>query len=213
MRAPGSIQNYGDGPAGPKLLETEPDAVARALVASAARYADPVRAIAAARSLRRRELARIGSADLLGMLDVPDVCKALTSVWVAVLQAALDAVIRANLPEDGKAPAAIAVIGMGRLGGAELGYGSDADVMFVCEPAGGVEDSAGGQMVDVDRRAGSRAAGDAQRRPATGSRRQTATRGPQRPLVRTLGVLHRLLRAVGAAVGDPGAAARARGRR
>jgi glutamate-ammonia-ligase adenylyltransferase len=60
---------------------------------------------------------------------------------VAVLQAALDALIRANLPEDGRAPAAIAVIGMGRLGGAELGYGSDADVMFVCEPASGVDDS------------------------------------------------------------------------
>jgi [glutamine synthetase] adenylyltransferase / [glutamine synthetase]-adenylyl-L-tyrosine phosphorylase len=141
MRAPRVIQSYGDGPAGPKLLEPDPDAVARALVASAARYADPVRAIAAARSLRRRELARIGSADLLGLLDVTDVCKGLTSVWVAVLQAALDAMIRANLPEDGKAPAAIAVIGMGRLGGAELGYGSDADVMFVCEPVSGVEDS------------------------------------------------------------------------
>ena len=138
---PPVIQSYGDGPAGPKLLERDPDAVARALVASAARYADPVRAIAAARSLRRRELARIGSADLLGLLDVTDVCKGLTSVWVAVLQAALDAMIRANLPEDGKAPAAIAVIGMGRLGGAELGYGSDADVMFVCEPVSGVEDS------------------------------------------------------------------------
>jgi [glutamine synthetase] adenylyltransferase / [glutamine synthetase]-adenylyl-L-tyrosine phosphorylase len=62
-------------------------------------------------------------------------------VWVAVLQAALNAVIRANLPEDGAAPAAIAVIGMGRLGGRELGYGSDADVLFVCEPAAGVEDS------------------------------------------------------------------------
>jgi [glutamine synthetase] adenylyltransferase / [glutamine synthetase]-adenylyl-L-tyrosine phosphorylase len=141
MRAPRVIQDYGDGPAGPKLLETEPEVVARALIASASRYPDPVRAIAAARSLRRRELARIGSADLLGMLDVTDVCSALTSVWVAVLQAALDAMIRANLPEDGKTPAAIAVIGMGRLGGAELGYGSDADVMFVCEPASGVEDS------------------------------------------------------------------------
>jgi [glutamine synthetase] adenylyltransferase / [glutamine synthetase]-adenylyl-L-tyrosine phosphorylase len=142
MRAPRVIQSYGDGPAGPKLLETEPDAVAGALIASAARYPDPVRAIAGARALRRRELARVGSADLLGMLDVTDVCKALTAVWVAVLQAALDAMIRANLPEDGKAPAAIAVIGMGRLGGAELGYGSDADVMFVCEPASGVDDSA-----------------------------------------------------------------------
>ena len=42
---------------------------------------------------------------------------------------------------SGNAPAAIAVIGMGRLGGRELGYGSDADVLFVCEPADGVQDS------------------------------------------------------------------------
>ncbi|WP_231123331.1 bifunctional [glutamine synthetase] adenylyltransferase/[glutamine synthetase]-adenylyl-L-tyrosine phosphorylase [Mycobacterium asiaticum] len=141
MRVPEVIQDYGDRPSGPKLLETEPAAVARALVASAGRYSDPARAIAAARSVRRRELARIGSADLLGMLQVTEVCEALTSIWVAVLQAALDATIRAHLPEDGRAPASIAVIGMGRLGGAELGYGSDADVMFVCEPAGGVEDA------------------------------------------------------------------------
>ena len=141
MRAPDVIQRYSDGPAGPKLLETEPVGVARALIASAGRHADPVRAIAAARGQRRRELARIGSADLLGLLEVTEVCAALTSVWVAVLQAALDALIRANLPEDGKPLAAIAVIGMGRLGGAELGYGSDADVMFVCEPVTGVEDS------------------------------------------------------------------------
>ncbi|OBA80422.1 bifunctional glutamine-synthetase adenylyltransferase/deadenyltransferase [Mycobacterium sp. 1164966.3] len=141
MRAPEVIQQYGDGPAGPKLLEADPATVARGLITSAARHSDPIRAIAAARSLRRRELARIGSADLLGLLEVTEVCQALTSVWVAVLQAALDAIIRTNLPEDGKPPAAIAVIGMGRLGGAELGYGSDADVMFVCEPVSGVEDS------------------------------------------------------------------------
>lgn len=137
LRAPEVIQSYGDGPSGPKLLDADPDAVAGALIASAARHADPVRAIAAARSLRRYELARVASADLLGMLDVTSVCAALTAVWVAVLQAALDAIIRVNLPGDGRAsdaPARIAVIGMGRLGGRELGYGSDADVMFVCEP-------------------------------------------------------------------------------
>jgi [glutamine synthetase] adenylyltransferase / [glutamine synthetase]-adenylyl-L-tyrosine phosphorylase len=139
MRAPEVIQLYGDGPNGPKLLDVEPDGVARALVASAGRHADPVRAIAAARTLRRRELARIASADLLGMLEVIDVCRALTSVWVAVLQAALEAVIRANTGDG--VPARIAVIGMGRLGGGELGYGSDADVMFVCEPADGVDES------------------------------------------------------------------------
>jgi glutamate-ammonia-ligase adenylyltransferase len=141
MRAPEVIQLYADGPGGPKLLEVEPDGVARALVASAGRHPDPVRAIAAARTLRRRELARIASADLLGMLEVTEVCKALTSVWVAVLQAALEAVIRANTPDAG-VPARIAVIGMGRLGGGELGYGSDADVMFVCDARDGVDESA-----------------------------------------------------------------------
>lgn len=141
MRAPEVIQSYADGPTGPKLLDVDPDGVARALVAAAGRQDDPAKAIASARTLRRRELARIASADLLGMLDVRQVCYALTSVWVAVLQAALDVVIRANTPDDGAAPAAIAVIGMGRLGGGELGYGSDADVMFVCDPAEGVEDA------------------------------------------------------------------------
>ncbi|MGB3475861.1 MAG: bifunctional [glutamine synthetase] adenylyltransferase/[glutamine synthetase]-adenylyl-L-tyrosine phosphorylase, partial [Mycobacterium sp.] len=146
IRSPDVIQAYGDGPTGPKLLDTDSDAVSRALIASAGRYPDPVRAIASARSLRRHELARIASADLLGMLDVIDVCRALTAVWVAVLQAALDAIVRVNLPGDDvqEAPAKIAVIGMGRLGGRELGYGSDADVMFVCEAnekATGVSDA------------------------------------------------------------------------
>ena len=141
MRAPEVIAQYADGPSGPKLLDVEPEGVARALIASAGRHGDPVRAIAAARTLRRRELARIASADLLGMLDVQQVCVALSSVWAAVLQCALEAVIRANTPAGGAAPAAIAVIGMGRLGGAELGYGSDADVMFVCEPAEGVDET------------------------------------------------------------------------
>ncbi|WP_231750697.1 bifunctional [glutamine synthetase] adenylyltransferase/[glutamine synthetase]-adenylyl-L-tyrosine phosphorylase, partial [Mycobacterium sp. NAZ190054] len=140
MRAPEVIQIYADGPNGPKLCDVDTEGVARSLVASAARHSDPARAIAAARSLRRRELARIASADLLGMLDVTDVCKQLTLVWVAVLQAALDAVIRANAPQ-GRVPARIAVIGMGRLGGGELGYGSDADVMFVCDPNDGFDES------------------------------------------------------------------------
>jgi [glutamine synthetase] adenylyltransferase / [glutamine synthetase]-adenylyl-L-tyrosine phosphorylase len=142
MRAPEVIQAYADGPNGPKLLDVAPDAVARSLVSAAARHDDPARAIAAARSLRRRELARIASADLLGLLGVTEVTNALTSIWVSVLQAALDAVIRFNTPADGTAPARIAVIGMGRLGGGELGYGSDADVMFVCEPNEGAQDSA-----------------------------------------------------------------------
>ena len=140
LRAPEVIQLYADGPSGPKLLDADPDAIGRALVASASRHQDPARAIAAARTLRRRELARVASADLLGMMKVTDVCRALTSIWVAVLQAALDVITRDKAPEGGP-PARIAVIGMGRLGGGELGYGSDADVMFVCEPVDGAEET------------------------------------------------------------------------
>jgi glutamate-ammonia-ligase adenylyltransferase len=60
---------------------------------------------------------------------------------VAVLQGALAAAFRQRQAELGRTPARLAVIGMGRLGGAELGYGSDADVLFVCEPAEGVSDA------------------------------------------------------------------------
>jgi [glutamine synthetase] adenylyltransferase / [glutamine synthetase]-adenylyl-L-tyrosine phosphorylase len=142
MRAPEVIQLYADGPAGPKLLDVATEQVTRSLLVAASRHPDPVTAIATARGMRRRELARIASADLLGLLDVRRVCQTLTSVWVAVLQAALDAVTRANMPSDGQPPARIAVIGMGRLGGHELGYGSDADVMFVCEPVGDADEAA-----------------------------------------------------------------------
>lgn len=79
---------------------------------------------------------------MLGMLEVPEVCAALSSVWSAVLNAALQAAISASEAETGEsAPAKFAVIGMGRLGGAELGYGSDADVLFVCEPIEGADET------------------------------------------------------------------------
>ena len=142
VKAPDVIRLYADGPHGPLLLGPDPADVARGILSSSARYDDPKRAIAAARSLRRHELARIASADILGMYDVPQVCRALSSVWAAVLGAALSAVIKASEAERGSpAPATFAVIGMGRLGGWELGYGSDADVLFVCDPVEGADET------------------------------------------------------------------------
>lgn len=141
IKSPDVIRLYAAASTGPRLLEAKPPEVWKAIVTSSSRYDDPARAIAAARSLRRAELARIASADLLGMLSVPEVCEALSSVWSAVLEAALAAVIRGSERTKGPAPARIAVIGMGRLGGAELGYGSDADVLFVCEPLPGADET------------------------------------------------------------------------
>jgi [glutamine synthetase] adenylyltransferase / [glutamine synthetase]-adenylyl-L-tyrosine phosphorylase len=128
----------GDGPSA-DLIARDPAEVATSLRAAVARHTDPRAAGNVARSLRRVELLRVACADLLGVTDVPRVCAALSSVWGAVLQAALEVAGRAEAG-DGPPPARIAIIGMGRLGGAELGYGSDADVVAVCEPAEGVSD-------------------------------------------------------------------------
>ncbi|MET9265725.1 bifunctional [glutamine synthetase] adenylyltransferase/[glutamine synthetase]-adenylyl-L-tyrosine phosphorylase [Amycolatopsis sp. NPDC004079] len=138
VRAPEVLQLLGD-PA--RLTGRTPAEVATSLRAAVRRQPGLSAAVTAARSLRRHELLRVACADLLGLLDVPSVCEALSSVWVAVLQGALSAAYRQRQAELGRTPATIAVIGMGRLGGAELGYGSDADVLFVCEPAEGVPDA------------------------------------------------------------------------
>ncbi|MBV1854921.1 bifunctional [glutamine synthetase] adenylyltransferase/[glutamine synthetase]-adenylyl-L-tyrosine phosphorylase [Catellatospora tritici] len=116
------------------------------LAAAAARHADPRSAVAAVRAMRRRELFRIGCADLLSgagelaparPVDVLDVGQGLADLTDATLGAAL-AVARqaAGAPPEFR----FTIVGMGRLGGAELSYPSDADVLFVYEPAPGMRD-------------------------------------------------------------------------
>lgn len=149
-----SVKLLSDGAMGPKLLDQEPAVVTHSLVAAASRQRDPDKAIGVARALRRAELSRIAAADLLGLMSVEEVCESLSWVWDAVLEAALQTEIRAWEDEhQTNAPATISVIGMGRLGGAELGYGSDADVMFVAEPVaqdGDGTEGAEGRKGDVD---------------------------------------------------------------
>ncbi|MFZ2510917.1 MAG: bifunctional [glutamine synthetase] adenylyltransferase/[glutamine synthetase]-adenylyl-L-tyrosine phosphorylase [Gordonia sp. (in: high G+C Gram-positive bacteria)] len=142
MRSPDVIALYSTGASGPKLVEVTSDEVVKGMLASVRRHRDPRKAIAVARSHRRAELARIASADLLELMDVRDVCRALSTVWAAVINAALEKVIEAAVVESSEqVPARISVIGMGRLGGGELGYGSDADVLFVCDPVEGADET------------------------------------------------------------------------
>ncbi|MFC4950634.1 bifunctional [glutamine synthetase] adenylyltransferase/[glutamine synthetase]-adenylyl-L-tyrosine phosphorylase [Pseudonocardia sp. GCM10023141] len=138
VRAPEVLRLLAAPAGGGDELIKDPAEVAASLRAAVARHQDPDSAAAAARSVRRHEMLRVACADLLGVMSTEQVCAALSSVWAAVLQATLESVERALAATSGKpAPATIVVIGMGRLGGAELGYSSDADVMFVCEPAAG----------------------------------------------------------------------------
>ena len=152
--------------------------------AAAGRHSgDPVAAIFAVRALRRRELFRVACADLLGRLDVRAVGDALSDLTDVTLTAALDTA-RAALGSD---PAMrFAVIGMGRLGGWETSYPSDADVLFVYEPPPGMaEDAANGAALAIAeelRRLLSRPAPD----PPLGIDADLRPEGRQGPLVRSI---------------------------
>jgi [glutamine synthetase] adenylyltransferase / [glutamine synthetase]-adenylyl-L-tyrosine phosphorylase len=134
LRAPEGLRVLGDDA---ELVPRPAAALLTQFRGTAARHADPDEAVVTARALRRHELLRIASADLLGLLDVEEVGEALSAVAAATLQAALDVAVRSVTSRLGALPTRLAVVAMGRLGGRELGYGSDADVLFVHEPLEG----------------------------------------------------------------------------
>ena len=72
------------------------------------------------RRFKRREMLRVAVADIGGAVTVDEVGHGLADLADACLAAALD---------DLEVP--LTVIGMGKLGGRELGYSSDVDVMFL----------------------------------------------------------------------------------
>jgi glutamate-ammonia-ligase adenylyltransferase len=183
IRAPEVLQLFAHTE---QLAGRDPAEVAHSLDAAVHRHNDVAQAVATARSLRRLELLRVASADLLDLLSQPAVCAALSSVWVAVLRAALDAVLRAKAETDGPAPARFAVIAMGRLGGAELGYGSDADVLFVCQPNEGVSDGDAVRWASSVAETLRKALGSPSQDPPLQVDADLRPEGRQGPLVRTL---------------------------
>ncbi|HEY7009361.1 MAG TPA: bifunctional [glutamine synthetase] adenylyltransferase/[glutamine synthetase]-adenylyl-L-tyrosine phosphorylase, partial [Jatrophihabitantaceae bacterium] len=134
-RAPEALRMLADDD---ELVPREPDELAATMRDTAERRDDPVEAVAAVRGVRRHELLRIAFADLLALTDVETVCEAISATTEATLEIALQIALRAVADEHGldTLPLRFAIMAMGRLGGAETGYGSDADVMFVFEPRG-----------------------------------------------------------------------------
>jgi [glutamine synthetase] adenylyltransferase / [glutamine synthetase]-adenylyl-L-tyrosine phosphorylase len=119
------------------------DALRTGFAAAVARTDDAEAAVATVRGKRRQELLRIACADLLGLLDLSDVGAALADVAGATLTAALDVASRTVAEQNGgDLPIRMLVVAMGRLGGGEQGYGSDADVLFVHDPVGVTDDVA-----------------------------------------------------------------------
>jgi glutamate-ammonia-ligase adenylyltransferase len=82
------------------------------------------------RALRRRELLRVAMGAIIGTTTIEELADALTTITEVTIQATLRAVRRAVVPPE-DAALDFSVIAMGRFGGRELGFGSDADVMYV----------------------------------------------------------------------------------
>ncbi|MDL5201187.1 bifunctional [glutamine synthetase] adenylyltransferase/[glutamine synthetase]-adenylyl-L-tyrosine phosphorylase [Streptomyces sp. ALI-76-A] len=150
MRAPEAVALLGDGdggglePRGRAHLEQE-------ILAAVGRADGAVQAVTAARGVRRRELFRTAAADIIGSYGteaqqaeadqgalVDRSGGAVSDLTAATLAGTLRAVVRETWGET--LPTRFAIIGMGRFGGHELGYGSDADVLFVHEPCEGVDE-------------------------------------------------------------------------
>ena len=117
--------------------------VLRRMRSAAGRKDDPDAAVLAARTIRRSELFRVAVADLAGAGDVERTGAALTDLTSALLQVTLEQCERAVTAQDGQEPLTrVLVVGMGRLGGGEQGFGSDADVLFVHDPLPGADEVA-----------------------------------------------------------------------
>ncbi len=117
-------------------------AAARTDLAAAAGDARP-----ALRRFVRRETLRVLLADLAGEAVLEAVAAALSRIADAAIDAALtvawaETVLRHGTPRDGTgAEATMAVIAFGKLGGGELNYSSDVDIVFLYS-AEGATDSA-----------------------------------------------------------------------
>ncbi|MFG2709429.1 bifunctional [glutamine synthetase] adenylyltransferase/[glutamine synthetase]-adenylyl-L-tyrosine phosphorylase [Streptomyces goshikiensis] len=148
MRAPEAVALLGD-PEG--LLPRTHEALAQEVLAAVGRAEDPETAVAVARGVRRRELFRTTAADIIGSYGTEDspavedpgalvdrVGSAVSDLTAATIAGALRAAVRSHWGET--LPTRFAIIGVGRFGGHELGYGSDADVLFVHEPREGVDE-------------------------------------------------------------------------
>ncbi|XXF75566.1 bifunctional [glutamate--ammonia ligase]-adenylyl-L-tyrosine phosphorylase/[glutamate--ammonia-ligase] adenylyltransferase [Myxococcaceae bacterium GXIMD 01537] len=112
------------------------------------RHGEPEARHAALPRFKNEEVLRIGLHDIDGDVSVPDVAGQLSAVADAVLDECLFLALgeqreRYGLPVRDGVQAGLAVIALGKLGGRELGYHSDLDLIFVYDGEGGAETTGG----------------------------------------------------------------------
>jgi glutamate-ammonia-ligase adenylyltransferase len=136
LRSPDAVTLLTDDDA---LLPRTVEELLGEMSATAGRAESMEAAAHAVRAIRRRELFRLTSAEVLQKIGPEVSGAALSAVAEAALRAMVDVVV-SGTSGDGEAPTRFAVIAMGRFGGRELGLGSDLDVLFVHDPDPGIDD-------------------------------------------------------------------------
>ncbi|MCB2414014.1 bifunctional [glutamine synthetase] adenylyltransferase/[glutamine synthetase]-adenylyl-L-tyrosine phosphorylase [Demequina sp. TTPB684] len=101
--------------------------------------------ITSLRGLRRREVTRTAAANVLALQDSVGAARAVTDAADVLMRSALRLAVAVVTQDKGldEPEADVVVIAMGRYGGEEMGYTSDADVQFVFEAREGAQDAAG----------------------------------------------------------------------
>jgi [glutamine synthetase] adenylyltransferase / [glutamine synthetase]-adenylyl-L-tyrosine phosphorylase len=90
-------------------------------------FADAPAALDALRRLRRRESLRIGAQDILGLTRMDDTVTQVSDLADALLQESFEVLARGRL----NPPFGFAVVALGKLGGRELNFSSDVDLLFL----------------------------------------------------------------------------------
>lgn len=183
------LDDGGLAPRGREELEGE-------LASMISRRSDPKEIARAGRYLRRRELLRTAMGQVLRMVDPVSSRAAISSAADIAVEAALRGAVPAaceKLGLDGPLSSYV-VVAMGRAGGREMGYASDADVVFVHEPHDGADPAAAARLAEEVASQTMKLAGDVDSEPALRVDSDLRPEGRRGPLARSLGSYAEYLR-------------------
>ena len=162
IREPKLLTDLADG--GDLATRYGPGDLASRLDWGLATVADETQLAAALRRFRRREMVRIAWRDLAGLADLSETLGDLTNLAEVAVGAALDRLHdeqsrRYGVPRsaDGE-PQRLVVLGMGKLGGRELNFSSDIDLIFAYPQQGQTDGSRAISNEEFFRRLGQRLA-------------------------------------------------------
>jgi glutamate-ammonia-ligase adenylyltransferase len=119
--------------------------------------ADPEREVEALRQVQRAAVFRVAVADLIGKLPLMLVSDRLTEIAEIIVQRAIEmawgqitAQLGTPMCEEAGArrPVSICAVGYGKLGGREMGYASDLDLVFLHDSQGERQETSGARPIE-----------------------------------------------------------------